>query len=41
MEWNWITVFGALASLGILSYVIGILALVTIPANRKPGEATA
>jgi cardiolipin synthase len=41
MEWNWITIFGALASLGIFSYVIGIFALFTIPANRKPGEATA
>src|SRR5258706_13528057 len=35
MEWNWITI------LGILSYLIGILALFFIPANRKPGEATA
>jgi cardiolipin synthase len=35
MEWNWITI------LGVLSYVIGILALFIIPANRKPGEATA
>lgn len=35
MEWNWITILGA------LSYVIGILALFIIPANRKPGEATA
>jgi len=35
MEWNWITI------LGILSYLIGILALFIIPANRKPGEATA
>ena len=35
MEWNWITVAG------VLSYVIGILALFVIPANRKPGEATA
>src|SRR5215212_7879062 len=35
MEWNWITVLGA------LSYLIGILALFIIPANRKPGEATA
>ena len=35
MEWNWITVAG------MLSYVIGILALFIIPANRKPGEATA
>src|SRR5215204_1704122 len=34
-EWNWITI------LGILSYVIGILALFIIPANRRPGEATA
>lgn len=35
MEWNWITI------LGILSYLISILALFIIPANRKPGEATA
>jgi cardiolipin synthase A/B len=35
MEWNWITILGA------LSYVIGVLALFIIPANRKPGEATA
>jgi cardiolipin synthase len=35
MELNWITV------LGVLSYFIGILALFIIPANRKPGEATA
>ena len=35
MEWNWITI------LGILSYLIGILALFIIPANRRPGEATA
>jgi cardiolipin synthase A/B len=35
MEWNWITVAG------VLSYVIGIGALFMIPANRKPGEATA
>jgi cardiolipin synthase A/B len=35
MEWNWITI------LGILSYLIGILALFIVPANRKPGEATA
>ena len=35
MQWNWITV------LDILSYLIGIWALFTIPANRKPGEATA
>ncbi len=35
MEWNWITI------LGILSYLIGLLALFIIPANRKPGEATA
>jgi cardiolipin synthase len=35
MEWNWLTIFGA------LSYLIGILALLIIPANRKPGEATA
>src|SRR5215216_8016697 len=41
MEWNWITIFGALASLGVFSYLIGTLALFFIPANRKPGEATA
>lgn len=41
MEWNWLTIFGALASLGVLSYVLGILGLFIIPANRKPGEATA
>jgi cardiolipin synthase len=41
MEWNWITIFGALAYLGALSYLIGILGLFIIPANRKPGEATA
>jgi cardiolipin synthase len=35
MEWNWITI------LGVLSYLVGILALFIIPANRKPGEATA
>ena len=35
MEWNWITIFG------VLTYVIGILAFFIIPANRKPGEATA
>jgi cardiolipin synthase len=35
MEWNWITIFGA------LTYLIGILAFFIIPANRKPGEATA
>ena len=35
MEWNWITILGA------LSYLIGVLALFIIPANRKPGEATA
>lgn len=35
MEWNWITI------LGILSYLIGLLAFFIIPANRKPGEATA
>ena len=35
MEWNWITILGA------LSYFIGVLALFFIPANRKPGEATA
>src|SRR5215212_5676434 len=35
MEWNWITV------LGVFSYIIGVLALFIIPANRKPGEATA
>src|SRR5689334_12490295 len=35
MNWNWITILGA------LSYIIGILALFIIPVNRKPGEATA
>jgi cardiolipin synthase len=35
MEWNWVTILGA------LSYFIGVLALFFIPANRKPGEATA
>jgi len=35
MQWNWIAI------LGVLSYVIGVLALFIIPANRKPGEATA
>jgi cardiolipin synthase len=35
MEWNWITIAG------VLSYLIGIAALFFIPANRKPGEATA
>ena len=35
MNWNWITILGA------LSYIIGISALFIIPANRKPGEATA
>jgi len=35
MEWNWITILGG------LSYLVGILALFIIPANRKPGEATA
>ena len=35
MEWNWITF------LGTLSYLIGVLALFIIPANRKRGEATA
>ena len=41
MEWNWIAIFGALAYLGVFSYLIGVVALFTIPANRKPGEATA
>jgi cardiolipin synthase len=41
MEWNWITTFGTLASLGVLSYILGFLGLFIIPANRKPGEATA
>jgi cardiolipin synthase len=41
MEWNWITIFGALASLSVFSYLIGMLALFVVPANRKPGEATA
>ena len=35
MEWNWVTLLGA------LSYIFGILGLLFIPANRKPGEATA
>ncbi len=35
MNWNWLTILGA------LSYIIGILALFIIPTNRKPGEATA
>ena len=35
MEWNWITILGA------LTYIIGVLALFIIPTNRKPGEATA
>jgi cardiolipin synthase len=35
MNWNWITFAGE------LSYLIGIIALFVIPANRKPGEATA
>ncbi len=35
MQWNWISILGG------LSYLIGILALFIIPANRKPGEATA
>ncbi len=41
MEWNWIAIFGGLASLGVLSYVLGFLGVFIIPANRKPGEATA
>jgi cardiolipin synthase len=35
MDWNWVIIAGA------LSYVIGIVALFVVPANRKPGEATA
>ena len=35
MNWNWIHIAG------LLSYLIGIVALFVIPANRKPGEATA
>ena len=35
MQWNWFTILWA------LSYLLGILALFIIPANRKPGEATA
>jgi cardiolipin synthase len=35
MDVNWITVAA------VLSYLIGIVALFVIPANRKPGEATA
>ena len=35
MDWNWVIIVGA------LSYAIGIVALFAVPANRKPGEATA
>jgi cardiolipin synthase A/B len=35
MNLNWITI------VGVLSYLIGIAGLFLIPANRKPGEATA
>ena len=35
MDWNWVIIVGA------LSYAIGIAALFVVPANRKPGEATA
>src|SRR5690349_9176073 len=35
MDWNWVIIATA------LSYVIGIVALFVVPANRKPGEATA
>src|SRR5688572_21695689 len=35
MELNWITIAG------VLSYLLSIAALFLIPANRKPGEATA
>jgi len=35
LNWNWINI------VGLLSYLIGIVALLVIPANRKPGEATA
>lgn len=35
MNWNWINILGG------LSYLIGVIALFIIPANRKPGEATA
>jgi cardiolipin synthase len=35
MEWNWITIAR------LLSYLIIVLALFIVPANRKPGEATA
>jgi len=35
MDWNWITIAG------VLSYLIGFVALFVIPTNRKPGEATA
>ena len=35
MNWNWISYLGE------LSYLIGVIALFVIPANRKPGEATA
>jgi cardiolipin synthase len=35
MQWNWLTFLGA------FSYLIGIVVLFVIPANRKPSEATA
>ena len=35
MDWNWLRLAGT------LSYLIGVIALFVIPANRKPGEATA
>ncbi|HEU5014289.1 MAG TPA: cardiolipin synthase [Roseiflexaceae bacterium] len=36
MNWNLIIIIA-----GVLSYLIGIVALFIVPANRKPGEATA
>src|ERR1051326_5156192 len=35
MHWNWFSILWA------ASYLIGIVALFIVPANRKPGEATA
>jgi cardiolipin synthase len=35
MDWNWLMIFR------VLSYLIIVLALFIVPANRKPGEATA
>ena len=36
MDWNWVIILAR-----VLSYIIGIVALFVVPANRKPGEATA